>query len=125
MVINLVISIALVRPLGISGVIIGTLIGYGITAPLYIRLVLSVLSMGVGAIRPGGDPARSFPGRWSSPRFSRPRAWFVQPAQLIAIAACCVPAGIVYVVGVVRFAMSAEERAIPRSGFFVPCAGFR
>jgi hypothetical protein len=37
-------------------------------------------------------------------------AWFIQPAQLITIAACCIPAGIVYVLGVARFAMSAEER---------------
>ena len=38
--VNLIVSIALAKPLGVSGVIIGTLVGYGITAPLYIRLVL-------------------------------------------------------------------------------------
>ena len=34
-------ALALVQSLHISGVIIGTLVGFGITAPLYIRLVLS------------------------------------------------------------------------------------
>ena len=38
-VVNLAVSIALAKPLGVTGVIIGTLVGYGITAPLYIRLV--------------------------------------------------------------------------------------
>jgi O-antigen/teichoic acid export membrane protein len=109
MVINLVISIALVRPLGISGVIIGTLIGYGITAPLYIRLALNLLSMGVGqfvreAILPVLVWALVFAAILAA------TAWFIQPTQLITIAACCIPAGIVYVLGVARFAMSAEER---------------
>jgi O-antigen/teichoic acid export membrane protein len=109
MVINLVISIALVRPLGISGVIIGTLIGYGITAPLYIRLALILLSMGAGqfvreAILPVLVWALVFAALLAA------TAWFVQPAQLITIAACCIPAGIVYVLGVARFAISAEER---------------
>ena len=46
-VVNLVISVALAQRLGISGVIIGTLVGFGITAPLYVRLVLRELSMSV------------------------------------------------------------------------------
>jgi O-antigen/teichoic acid export membrane protein len=107
--INLVISIALVHPLGISGVIIGTLVGFGITAPLYIRLALNLLSMGIGqfvreAILPVVVWALVFAALLAA------TAWFIQPAQLITIAACCIPAGIVYVLGVARFAMSAEER---------------
>jgi O-antigen/teichoic acid export membrane protein len=109
MVINLVISIALVRPLGISGVIIGTLVGYGITAPLYIRLALVLLSMGVrefvmDAILPVLVWAVVFAAVLGV------TAWIIQPAGLLTIAVCCVPASIIYVAGIVRFAMSAEER---------------
>ncbi len=56
MVMNLGLSIALARPLGVSGVIIGTLVGYGITAPLYIRLVLRELTMGLGEFLASRDP---------------------------------------------------------------------
>ncbi len=109
MVINLVISVALVRPLGISGVIIGTLVGYGITAPLYIRLALVLLSMGVrefltDAVLPMAFWAAVFAAVLAI------TAQILQPMQLITIAACCVPAGVVYAAGVVRFAMNAEER---------------
>ena len=46
--VNLIISILLAKPLGVTGVIIGTLAGYGITAPLYIRLALKELNVEVG-----------------------------------------------------------------------------
>ncbi len=42
---NLAVSIALVRPLGVLGVIIGTLVGYGIVWYPYMRLFLRVLSL--------------------------------------------------------------------------------
>ncbi len=123
MVINLVISIALVRPLGISGVIIGTLIGYGITAPLYIRLALGLLSMGVrefvrDAVLPMLLWALVFAAVLAT------TAWVFQPAQLLTIAACCIPAGVVYVAGVVGVAMSADERA-SLLGFLRPAARVR
>jgi O-antigen/teichoic acid export membrane protein len=109
MVINLGISIALVGPLGISGVIIGTLVGYGITAPLYIRLALVLLSMrlrefATQAVLPVAVWAVVFAVVLAV------TAQILQPVQLITIAACCVPAAIIYGAGVVRFAMSAEER---------------
>ena len=43
-VVNLVISVALAPRLGISGVIIGTFVGFGLATPLYIVLVLRELS---------------------------------------------------------------------------------
>jgi O-antigen/teichoic acid export membrane protein len=109
MVINLGISIALVGPLGISGVIIGTLVGYGITAPLYVRLALVLLAMPVRdfftqAVLPVAIWAVVFAAVLVV------TAQLLQPVGLITIAACCVPAAIIYGAGVVRFAMSAEER---------------
>ena len=48
MVVNLIVSILLAKSLGVAGVIIGTLAGYGITGPLYVRLALRELSVGAG-----------------------------------------------------------------------------
>jgi O-antigen/teichoic acid export membrane protein len=116
--VNLVVSIALASPLRVTGVIIGTLIGYGITVPLYIRLVLRELAMGIGeflrgAIIPIVPWAALFAGVVGL------TALVVRPASLIAIALCCVPAGLVYIAGVVRFAMTREERAA-LVGFVLP-----
>ena len=116
--VNLVVSIALASPLRVTGVIIGTLIGYGITVPLYIRLVLRELAMGIGeflrgAIIPIVPWAALFAGVVGL------TALVVRPASLIAIALCCVPAGLVYIAGVVRFAMTREERAA-LVGFMLP-----
>jgi O-antigen/teichoic acid export membrane protein len=109
MVVNLAISLALVRPLGISGVIIGTLVGYGITAPLYIRLALQELSMGLreffrSAILPVALWAVVFAAILAA------TVQVFQPAHFLTIAACCIPAGVLYTAGIVRFAMTAEER---------------
>jgi O-antigen/teichoic acid export membrane protein len=109
-VVNLVISVILVRPLGISGVIIGTLVGFGITAPLYIRLVLRELSMSLRdfarrAILPILPWAALFAALLVL------TAEIARPGHLITVAACCVPAGVVYAGAVVRFAMTATERA--------------
>ena len=110
MVINLVISIALVRPLGISGVIIGTLIGYGITAPLYIRLALNLLSMGAGefvreAILPVLVWALVFAALLAA------TAWFVQPAAADHDCRVLHPGGhCLRCWAVARFAIGAEER---------------
>jgi hypothetical protein len=43
----------------------------------------------------------------------------VNPASLITVALCCIPAGLVYVGGVVRFAMTGEERRA-LLGFVLP-----
>jgi O-antigen/teichoic acid export membrane protein len=108
-VINLVISVALAPRLGITGVIIGTLVGFGITAPLYIRLVLHELSMGFRqfaseAILPILPWAALFAALIAL------TALLVQPGHLITVAACCIPAGIIYAAAVVRFAMTSMER---------------
>jgi membrane protein EpsK len=107
--INLVISIALVKPLGISGVIIGTLVGYGFTAPLYIRLALQKLSMPLGEFVAGGI-VPVIPWALTFAVLLAVTAQIVQPTQLLTVAACCVPASVVYVAGIVRFAMSGDER---------------
>ncbi|MGA7988064.1 MAG: oligosaccharide flippase family protein [Candidatus Dormiibacterota bacterium] len=109
MVVNLGISIALVKPLGISGVIVGTLIGYGITAPLYIRLALQQLSMTfceffVHAIL----PIMIWAGVFAAVLLVT--AWLIDPVQLVTVVACAVPAAMIYVIGIVRFAMTVEER---------------
>jgi O-antigen/teichoic acid export membrane protein len=121
--VNLVVSIALARPLGVNGVIIGTLLGYGITAPLYIRLVLRELGMGIGAfmrhaILPILPWAAVFAGVVGLTTI------LANPAGLIAVALCCVPASLVYIAGVVRFAMTGEER-VALLGFVRPASRVR
>jgi O-antigen/teichoic acid export membrane protein len=117
-VVNLAVSIALAKPLGVSGVIIGTLVGYGITAPLYIRLILHLLTMGIReftmrAIFPIAPWALVFAAVIAL------TAHFFPPVGLIPIVLCCIPASLVYVVGVVRFAMTADERTA-LLGFVLP-----
>ena len=95
-VVNLAVSIALAKPLGVTGVVIGTLIGYGITAPLYIRLVTRELAMPIsaflrGAIFPIIPWAIVFAG------VILLTALVVNPASLITVALCCIPAGLVYI----------------------------
>jgi O-antigen/teichoic acid export membrane protein len=107
--VNLIISVILVTPLGISGVIIGTLVGFGIAAPLYIRLVLRELAMSFS------DFARQallpiIPWAALFAVLIAVTAQVVQPTHLITVAACCVPAGVIYAAGVVRFAMTTTER---------------
>jgi O-antigen/teichoic acid export membrane protein len=120
-VVNLVISVILVTPLGISGVIIGTLVGFGITAPLYNRLVLRELSMAFGdfarqAILPILPWAATFAAlTWLT-------AQLVQPGHLITVAACCVPSGFIYAAAIVRFAMTEQERS-SLLGFLRPANG--
>jgi O-antigen/teichoic acid export membrane protein len=46
--INLVVSVALVHPLGIEGVILGTLVGNAAVWPWYLRLYLSVFDVAIG-----------------------------------------------------------------------------
>jgi O-antigen/teichoic acid export membrane protein len=118
MLVNLGISIALAKPLGVSGVIIGTLIGYGITAPLYIRLVLRELSMRLDefvtrAILPVLPWAALFTTVVAA------TAYLFPPGNLLTVALCCVPASLCYVVGIVRFAMTADERGA-LIGFMLP-----
>jgi O-antigen/teichoic acid export membrane protein len=108
-VVNLIISVLLAPILGINGVIIGTLVGFGITAPLYIRLVLRELEMSVRtfaaeAVAPILPWAALFAAMVAA------TAQLAGPSGLIAVAACCVPAAVVYAAGVVRFSMTPQER---------------
>jgi O-antigen/teichoic acid export membrane protein len=117
-VINLIISIVLAKPLGVSGVIIGTLVGYGISGPLYIRLILRELSMGLGefvqrAIVPILPWALLFAAVTALTAFVFP------PKGLIALVLCCIPATLLYVAGVARFGMTGEERTA-LFGFLLP-----
>jgi hypothetical protein len=46
-------------------------------------------------------------------------ALVVNPASLVAVALCCVPASLVYIAAIVRFAMTGEER-VALLGFVLP-----
>lgn len=108
--VNLVVSITLAKPLGVTGVIIGTLIGYGITAPLYIRLVLRELSMSVGEfLRSAILPILPWAAVFAAVVWLT--ALILNPASLEMVAVSCVPASLVYIALVVRFAMTGDERA--------------
>ncbi len=107
--VNLVVSLLLVHSLGVSGVIIGTLVGFGITVPLYIRLVLRELSMElIDFVRQAIVPIAPWVALFAVVLVAT--AQVVSPVGLLAVAACCIPAGLIYVAAVVRFAMTAEER---------------
>jgi O-antigen/teichoic acid export membrane protein len=116
--VNLAVSLLLVRSLGISGVIIGTLVGFGITVPLYIRLVLIELSMSAGSfIREAILPIMPWAALFAAVLLAT--ALVVNPAGLVVVAACCVPAAVIYTAAVARFAMTAVERQA-LIGFLVP-----
>jgi O-antigen/teichoic acid export membrane protein len=116
--VNLVVSITLAKPLGVSGVIVGTLVGYGITAPLYIRLVLRELAMGIGEfLRRAIAPILPWAAVFAC--VVALTALLVNPVGLIAVALCCVPASLVYIAGVARFSMTREERTA-LVGFVLP-----
>ena len=122
-VVNLIVSILLAKSLGVAGVIIGTLAGYGITGPLYVRLALQELSIGAGdflrnAILPILPWAAVFAGVVAL------TAVMVNPASLVTVALCCVPASVIYVVAVIRFAMTSEERRA-LLGFVLPAKRVR
>jgi O-antigen/teichoic acid export membrane protein len=122
-VINLAISIALVHPLGVSGVIIGTLVGYGITGPLYIRLVLRELSMGFGEfVRRAIVPIVPWAAIFAI--LVGLTSHFFPPGSLVTVALCCIPAGLVYTAGIIRYAMAAQERAA-LLGFVLPARRVR
>jgi O-antigen/teichoic acid export membrane protein len=116
--VNLIVSVGLAKPLGVSGVIVGTLIGYGITAPLYVRLVIHELGMGLGEFLRGAIlPIVPWAGVFAA--VVALTAVVVNPVGLIAVALCCVPASLVYIAGVVRFAMTGDERRA-LLGFVLP-----
>jgi O-antigen/teichoic acid export membrane protein len=117
-VVNVIVSLLLAKSLGVSGVIIGTLAGYGITGPLYVRLALQELSIGArdflrNAILPILPWAAIFAGVVAL------TAGMLNPASLVTVALCCVPASVIYMVAVIRFAMTAEERRA-LLGFVLP-----
>jgi O-antigen/teichoic acid export membrane protein len=117
-VINLIISIVLAKPLQVSGVIIGTLVGYGISGPLYIRLILRELSMSFGEfVRGAIVPIVPWAALFAVVIVLT--AHFFPPQGLIEIALCCVPAIVVYVAGVARFGTTREERSA-LFGFLLP-----
>jgi O-antigen/teichoic acid export membrane protein len=121
--INLVISILLAKPLGVSGVIIGTLVGYGISGPLYIRLILRELSMSLGEfVRRAIVPI--VPWAILFALVIALTAHVFPPQGLIAVALCCIPAGLIYVAGVARFGMTGEERSA-LFGFLLPAKSVR
>ena len=116
--INLGVSVALVHPWGIKGVIAGTLIGYGITTPLYIRLVLHELGLGIGrflreSILPVLPCVLAFAVTLELTRR------LLDPTNLVTILAVCAPAVAVYVVAFARASMSpAERRSV--AAFLIP-----
>ena len=121
--VNLVLSIALAKPLGVTGVIIGTLVGYGITVPLYIRLVLEELGMGLEpflrrAILPILPWAAVFAGVIGL------TAILANPSSLLQSRSAAYPECSVYVAGVVRFAMTYDERKA-LMGFVLPARSTR
>jgi O-antigen/teichoic acid export membrane protein len=122
-VVNLIVSILLAKSLGVSGVIIGTLAGYGITGPLYVRLALRELSVGAGDfLRNGILPILPWAAVFAG--VVALTAVLLNPASLVTVALCCVPASVVYVVAVIRFAMTAEERHA-LLGFVLPAKRVR
>lgn len=116
--INLVLSIVLAKPLGVSGVIIGTLVGYGISGPLYIRLILRELSMSLGEFVRGAI-VPIVPWAVVFAVVIALTAHFFPPQGLIPIVLCCLPAIVVYVAGVARFATTSDERSA-LFGFLLP-----
>jgi O-antigen/teichoic acid export membrane protein len=122
-VINLVISILLAKPLGVSGVIIGTLVGYGISGPLYIRLILRELSMSLGEfVRRAIVPIVPWAVLFAA--VIALTAYVFPPQGLLAVALCCIPAVLIYVVGVARFGMTGDERSA-LFGFLLPAKSNR
>ncbi len=107
--VNLVISIALAPFLGIYGVILGTLVGYGITAPLYIRLVLKELDTSLSEfVSRAIFPILPWAVLFAFVLLLTDR--LVNPRNLALVAATGVPAGLVYSIGIAFFAMTAAER---------------
>jgi len=106
---NVALSVAMVRPLGLMGVALGTLIPVGLASifllfPLACRRVeLSVPT----AIARGVWPAL-WPGLVMSAFILATRSWI--PARLVAVALECVAAGIVYAGTFLLFSISATER---------------
>ena len=116
--VNLALSIVLAPRLGIVGVITGTLVGFGITAPLYIRLVLRELSMSLGEFLSAAIlPIVPWVVVFAAVLLGVSAV--AQPDGLLAVAACCLPAALVYALCVVFFAMTAAERSSLR-GFLLP-----
>lgn len=116
--VNLIVSIALAKPLGVSGVIIGTLVGYGISGPLYIRLILRELSMSLGEFLRGAI-VPIVPWALLFAAIIVLTAYVFPPGGLFAVVLCCIPASVVYVAGVARFATTREERSA-LFGFLLP-----
>jgi O-antigen/teichoic acid export membrane protein len=108
--VNLVFSIILVHPWGIKGVIAGTLIGYGITTPLYIRLVLQELGLGLGRfLRESVLPVLPWAASFAVVVEITRR--LIEPTHLITTLATAIPALLIYTVGFVYVGMDRAERA--------------
>ncbi len=102
-------SVALARRFEVSGVIIGTLVGYGITAPLYIRLVLKELEVSVGQfVKLSILPILPWAGLFAIVVELTRRV--TQPSGLVSAFVCVLPGLAIYAIGVVAFSMSRAER---------------
>jgi O-antigen/teichoic acid export membrane protein len=107
--INLAVSIALVHRYGVSGVITGTIVACAITTPLYVRLILKMLSISPWAfLRATLLPILPWAVLFAVVLATT--AYVVSPHHLITTFAVTIPAVAVYTVGVGRFALKPEER---------------
>jgi O-antigen/teichoic acid export membrane protein len=106
---NVALSIALVRPMGLMGVALGTLVPVGIASVLVLfplacrRVELSLAA----AVRRGVWPA-VWPGLVMGVFILSTRS--LVPATLLAVAAECAAAGVVYGATFVLFSLNAVER---------------
>lgn len=108
---NLGLSIALAPTYGISGVIVGTLAGSALAAPLYLQLALKELDVRlVDFLRDTVAPMIPWAAAFAvTVAFTR---HVFPPTNLIAVFAVCLPGFALYLLGVGRFAMSADERSM-------------
>jgi O-antigen/teichoic acid export membrane protein len=119
--VNLALSIILVHPWGVRGVIAGTLVGYGITAPLYIRLTLRELDLDLRRfMRESVLPIVPWAVIFAVIVEITRRV--ADPTHLVSTFAVCIPGLVVYVVGVAFVSTSAAERH-RLAGFLRPSGG--
>lgn len=113
-VINLAVSVVLVRRLALFGVILGTLVGYGITSPLYVRLALR--DLGVSArhfFRHAIAPLLPWAIVFAFAVEVLRRA--VPPTSLGAVFGQCAAGLLLYATGVLFVGFSRDERRMLRN----------
>lgn len=106
---NLAISLALAPRWGVSGVVLATVVAYGVTTVLYLRLAMAELELAWG--RFVAETVGRI-GPWAA--LFAALLWFVvqalDPTTLVGIAALATPIGLLYVAGVAFVAFSPAER---------------